>query len=143
MFNSDAVDTIIDFVDQEVSKYIIPYKKGNTIIIGNYAIRQSKEESYLIFDCKLNTMIDRTFSRAAAIAIAKFLNTGKDVKKEVHRLDDILQKNYFDAIFYKNIIKKTKNENEKAVREARLQVAVERTQAAYSDLEQFVLSDHK
>lgn len=142
MFDSDAVDNIIHFVDQEISKYTIPYKKGNTILIGNYAIRYSNE-NYLIFDCKSNKMIDRTYSRAAAIAIAKFLSVGEDISKRVHFFDDILQKNYTDAVFYKNIIQKSKNESVRAVRQARLQLALERTQSAYAVLEQFVLSDHK
>lgn len=142
MFDSDTVDTIIHFIDQEISKYTIPYKKENTILIGNYAVRQSKE-MYFIFDCKTNKMIDKTFSRAAAIAIAKSLNSGIDLRHKIHRLDDILQKNCTDAIFYKNIIKKTTNDTTKAIREARLQLALEKTESAYSDLEQFVLSDHK
>lgn len=142
MFDSDTVDTIMHFVDEGLSKHTIPVKKGNTILIGNYAIRHSNE-SYLIFDCKLNKMIDKTFSRAAAIAIAKFLNFGVDISKKVHYLDDILQKNYADAIFYKNIIKNTSNETTRAIRKARLQIALEKTEAAYADLEHFVLRDHK
>lgn len=142
MFDSDTVDTIIDFVDQEISKYTIPYKKGNTILIGNYAVRHSKD-MYFIFDCKTNRLVDKTYSRAAAIAMAKSLNSGLDMRYKIHRLDDILQKNYADAIFYKNIIKNTTNEISRAIREARLELALEKTQSAYSDLEQFVLSDHK
>jgi hypothetical protein len=142
MLDSDTVDTIIDFVDQKITKYVIPYKKGNTVLIGNYAVRYSKE-MYLIFDCKSNMMIDQTFSRAAAIAIAKFLNTDIDIRAKIHQLDNILHKNYTDAIFYKNVIKNSTNNTTRAIREARLQVALEKTQSAYSDLEQFVLSDHK
>lgn len=141
MLDSDTVDTIIHFIDQNASKYTIPYKHGNTILIGNYAIRYSNEE-YLIFDCKTNKMIDQTFSRAAAIAIAKNLDNNTDIKK-IHQLDSTLQKNYLDSVFYKNIIKKTKDSNIRAIREARLQQSVEKTQMAYSSLEHFVLSNHK
>jgi hypothetical protein len=142
MLNSDTVDTIIHFVDQEIIKYMIPYKKGNTILIGNYAVRQSKD-MYLIFDCTSNKMVDQTFSRAAAIALAKSLHNKINLSYKIHRLDDILQKNYTDAIFYKNVIKNSTSNTVIAIREARLQLALEKTQSAYSDLEQFVLSDHK
>jgi hypothetical protein len=139
MLDADTVDTIIHFVDQTASKYTIPYKNGNTILIGNYAIRCS-DEKYLIFECKTNKIIDRTFSRAAAIAIAKNLDNGVDVKK-IHHLDSILQKNYLDSVFYKNIIKKTQDHRIRAIREARLQNSLEKTQMAYNSLEHFVLSN--
>ena len=142
MFDTNTVDTIINFVDQEITKYSIPYKKGNSILIGSYAIRHSKD-NYLIFNCKDNSMIEKTYSRVAAIAIAKYMNMGIDIRQKVRRLDETLQKHYTDAIFYKNIIKTTTSDTRRAVQEARLQVALEKTQNAYYDLEQFVLSDHK
>lgn len=142
MYDSDTVDTIINFVDKEISKHVIPYKKGNSILIGKYAVRQS-DQRHLIFDCDSNKMIDQTFSKTAAIAIAKSLLSGVDIRKKIHQLDDIVQKNYFDAVFYKNIIEKSKNETVKQIRKTRLELALENTQNAYEDLEQFVLFDHK
>lgn len=142
MFNSDTVDSLMHFVDQEINKYTIPYKKGNTIRIGQYAIRMS-DDVYRIFDCVSNRMINQTFSKAAAIAIAKNLDQGVDLRSKILPLDDLLQKHYADAVFYKNIINTSTDTIRRDIRKARLQVAMDMTRAAYEDLEQFVFIDHK
>ena len=115
----------------------IPIKKGNSIRIKWMVIRESRY-GYLVYDAKTNMQVARTFSRATAIAIAKNMAEGKDVTKRVLELDVVIQKNYNDAIFYKNTIKKAKDEVTRATRECRLELAMDKTQRAKQELDKFI-----
>lgn len=115
----------------------LPYKKGNSIRIGPIVIRQSKQHGYIIFDCKNQTSIATTFSRVAALAIAKHY---KNIHKHttIKSIDNKIEKFYNDSLFYRNTISKTSDVIKKEITEDRLELAQAELQTAQSLLEDII-----
>lgn len=115
----------------------LPYKKGNSIRIGPIVIRKSKTQGYIIFDCENQKSIATTFSRVAALAIAKhYKNLNKHTT--IKSIDNRIQKYYNDSLFYKHTIDKTKDAIKKEITEDRLELANAQIQTAQSLLEDII-----
>lgn len=126
-----------EILNQGFDKGMFPYQKGNSIRIKNYIIRKSKT-GYRIFDCEQNIQVVKTFSKASAIAIAKNLAQGKNIISQVMYLDNIIEKNYNDALFFRHFISVSKDKNAKEVREIRLVDCVNRTKITRRQLDNFI-----
>jgi hypothetical protein len=137
MINRDFAQTLEQFINDGVGKFAIPSLKNNTIKIKNYLIRRTKT-GYVIFDVLTNSQVAYTGLKISAVAIAKGLSEGKNITDRVLYLDRIILKNYNDAVFYKNIIQKTKNSQIKESRSMRLEIAFDRTAFAKQTLEDFI-----
>jgi len=133
MINTEYItQQLEDIVTNELQGLVLPYKKGNSIRIKNTIIRKNKY-GYQLFDNKNNCHITKTFTRTAAIAIAKRIavNDKKaitDIKihdKEVHR-------HYNDASFFKNTMINTVDEVRREVAECRFDIS---TAKAYHHLD--------
>lgn len=129
--------TLEDIITKGLNAAPLPYKKGNSIRIGSLAIRHSKDNGYMIFDCSNQKPVVTTFSRVAALAIAKHYS---DVKKqdEILRLDDRLQKFYNDSVFYRHTLENTSDKFKKNVTLDRLEVAEAEVQTAQAILEDII-----
>ena len=101
---------------------LIPYKKGNSIRIGKYVIRENKT-GFLIYDCEINKKVNNTHSKSAALALVKGWQEGNDKQSEILRLDRILRKYEIDSEFYKHTIKTTKDDVKRLTTETRLDIA--------------------
>jgi hypothetical protein len=115
----------------------LPYKKGNSIRIGPIVIRQSKKQGYIIFDCENQKSIATTFSRVAALAIAKHY---KNIHKHstIKSIDSKIEKFYNDSLFYRNTISKTNDIIKKEITEDRLDLARAEIQSAQNLLEDII-----
>ena len=80
----DLIQELRDLINKNVDAADFPYKKGNSIRIGAYAIRK-KKNNYIVIDCMTNKIIEQCFSKAAAIALAKRLAKGKSIDKLVEK----------------------------------------------------------
>lgn len=134
----EELKTIVE--GAEIDPSMFPYKKGNSIRIGHIAIREKKNEGYMIYDCKENKMLTYTFSKTAAVAIAKNLVKGRNNIKSVLEYDRIIEKNFMDAVFFTNTIRNTKNDITKEVVETRLEIARTRTENAKKSLDCMIFS---
>ena len=136
--NNQIIQELSDLINRSIDIADFPYKKGNSIRIGSYAIRK-KKSAYIIIDCSTNKIIEQLFSQTAAIALAKKL--AKDdmhSQTEIMRLDQQLQKNYIDCIFYSHTIKNTKDELKKQTTLDRYDVAKYRVEDATLALESHI-----
>ena len=97
------------FEDNSEDLAALPYVKGNSILIGKYAIRKRKS-GYIVIDCKENNVITETWSQIAALAIAKNLKEGRGRSKDILELDFDLQKHEVDCMFYEHSMSKAKDE---------------------------------
>lgn len=131
------INELNDIVEQGLENTPLPYKKGNSIRIGNIVIRTSKK-GYLIYNTETNKQVCKTFCKASALAIAKNLAEGRNITKRVLDLDHTIQKYYNDALFYKHTIKKTKDEFIKETRGIRLTDALDKTRQARNNLDKFI-----
>ena len=136
--NTQIIQELSDLINRSIDIADFPYKKGNSIRIGRYAIRK-KKRAYIIIDCSTNRIIEQMFSQTAAVALAKRL--AKDDMQsqiEIIRLDQQLQKNYIDCIFYSHTIKNTKDELKKQTTLDRYDVAKYRVEDATLALESHI-----
>jgi hypothetical protein len=118
----------------------LPYKKGSSIRIGPVVIRKSKTHGYIIFDCENQKSLATTFSRVAALAIAKHY---KDSSKHttIISIDNKIQKFYNDSLFYQNTINKTNDVIKKEITEDRLELANAEIQTAQCILEDIIFNE--
>ena len=134
----DLIQELSDLINKNVDAADFPYKKGNSIRIGAYAIRK-KKNNYIVIDCMTNKIIEQCFSKAAAIALAKRLAKGKGnehpTTQEIMNLDNKLSKNYIDCIFYSYTIKNTKDEFKKSATRDRYEIARYEVEASTEALE--------
>lgn len=138
------IDTIITDLEEIVSSpsdlTAIPYVKGNSIRIKNYAIRKSKNV-YIIFDCKENKKITEVNFKLSAIAVAKTLSENKNYVKQINLLDNKMLKHYNDIHFYKYIIKSSNSKCTKDLRKIRLEISMQTLSVLRNQIEKFVFVD--
>ena len=139
MINKQILKELQEIIEDNLDPSMFPYQKGNSIRIGKFVIRDSRA-GFLIYDIESNRQVAKTFCKTAAIALAKNLTKGKDNTKRVLDLDRIIEKHYNDCVFYKNTIKKTKDELRKEVITVRYEIAKSITSDAKKRLDSFIFS---
>jgi hypothetical protein len=137
MTNTTLLKELQHLIEDKLDPSLFPYQKGNSIRIGKIVVRDSKK-GFLIYDCQENKQVAITFSKTAALALAKSLSKGTNNMSTVMDLDKTIQKNYMDALFFTNTIKTTKDEFKKDVILTRLEIAKSRTAYAKAVLDSII-----
>lgn len=137
MDKKNIVKELEEIIEIGLESLPLPIVKGNSIRIKHMVVRKSKS-GYLVYDTKTNTQVARTFSKASAIVIAKCYPQGNSIVRTAMDLDQVIQKYYNDAIFYKHTIKKTSDEFTKETRRIRLQDAIAKTEIAKRKLDKYI-----
>lgn len=137
MTNKTLLQELQTLIEDQLDPSMFPYQKGNSIRIGKIVVRESKK-GFLIYDCQENKQVAITFSKTAALALAKSLSKGTNNIKTVMDLDQIIQKNYMDALFFTNTLKVTTDDFKKDVTLTRLEIAKTRTAHAKSALDSII-----
>jgi hypothetical protein len=137
MINTALLNELQHLIEDKLDPSLFPYQKGNSIRIGKIVVRDSKK-GFLIYDCQENKQVAITFSKTAALALAKSLSKGTNNISIVMDLDKTIQKNYMDALFFTNTIKTTNDEFKKDVVLTRLEIAKARTAKAKSALDSII-----
>lgn len=117
----------------------LPYTKGGDVYV-NHSMVQKTRKGYVVFDTKLKKKVCETFSKTAAVAVAK-LNTHKDYNKDIDNvldIDDRICKWYMDCLFYRNTINSTSNEVKKEITQTRYDIAYDKVCHLKHDLETFL-----
>ena len=136
--NNQIIEELSDLINRSIDIADFPYKKGNSIRIGGYAIRK-KKSAYIIIDCSTNKIIHQCFSQTAAIALTKKLAKNDNTDHhEIIKLDQLLQKNYIDCIFYSHTIKNTSDELKRACTYDRYDIAKYKVENATQALESHI-----
>jgi hypothetical protein len=137
MTNTTLLKELQHLIEDKLDPSMFPYQKGNSIRIGKIVVRDSKK-GFLIYDCQENKQVAITFSKTAALALAKSLSKGTNNIKTVMDLDNTIRKNYMDALFFTNTIKTTKDDFKRDVVLTRLEIAKARTANAKSALDRII-----
>jgi hypothetical protein len=82
--------------------------------------------------------VTRTVFKSTAIAIAKNLASDNDVLDKVIKIDNDMAKHYNDALFFKHIIKTSKDQSKIQIRENRLDIALEESSKLRNSLDRFI-----
>lgn len=138
MSKKNVIKELEQIIEQGLESMPLPYKKGNSIRIKHMVVRYSKKAGYLVYDSKENIQVAKTFCKSSALAIAKNMAVGKDMRRQLLELDQLVQKHYNDAIFYKHVISKTDSDFVKETRATRLQDAIYRTEQARDKIEGYI-----
>lgn len=139
MTNIELVrEKLKQLIEQDIDPVYFPIKKGNKINIGSYSVAQTRD-GYSVKDYKTNTIIALTFSKTAAVAIAKNLSKRKDIIDKVMELDKVIQKNTIDCEFYRHTMKVTDNPVRYQSTCNRYDVSLQRTKDAKEKLQKFIL----
>ena len=139
-FTPELALELENLINNTIDKSFLPYVKGKSIRIGHVIVRETKVGFFLVFDTKENTEIAKMFCKTGAVALAKsIVSKQNDAEiKIIKSLDDIISKNFNDAIFYKHTIKVTKDDIKKQVAQMRYSVARDATQHAKDKLDTFI-----
>lgn len=124
-------------IEQGLEDVPFPYVRGNSVRIGNMVVRTSKNGNF-VFDMKCKKQVAHTFSKTAAVAIAKKHAEGQNVVNEVLRIDYEIEKNYNDAVFFQHSYKQADDELRKEVLECRLDIATSKIDQGRSRLEDYI-----
>ena len=133
-----SINELTRLIEQGLEHVPFPYVKGNSVRIGNYVVRTSKRGNF-VYNIKEKEQIAHTFSKTAAVAIAKKCAEGnKSIINEVMKLDLEIEKNYNDAMFFQHSFKATDDELRKEVLECRLDIATSKIDQGRSRLEDYI-----
>tara|TARA_B100000780_G_scaffold249695_1_gene195514 strand:+ start:1091 stop:1510 length:420 start_codon:yes stop_codon:yes gene_type:complete len=139
MISDNLLNDLEEVVNRGLEDSAIPYAKGNSIRIKQYVIRKSKA-GYLVYDSSNNKQIHRTQFKSVAIAIAKNLAERRNRTDKIFEIENSLAKHYNDAVFYKNIIRKTKCDITKNSREVRLEISIVEAQRLRNKLDRYIFT---
>jgi hypothetical protein len=138
MINKQILKELQEIIEDNLDPSMFPYKKGNSIRIGRFVIRESRA-GFLVYDIESNTQVAKTFCKTAAVALAKTLHKGRNPSR-VLDLDRVIEKHYNDCVFYKHTIRKTKDEFKKEITTVRYEIAKSITSDAKKRLDSFIFS---
>lgn len=124
-------------IEENLDPSMFPYCKGNSIRIGGFIIRENRY-GFNVHDMKEKCRVATTFSKTAAVAIAKNLAKGCNVTTKATDLDRTIQKHYTDALFYAHTLRTTKDDLKKDITETRLDIAKTRTEDAKRHLDYMI-----
>lgn len=126
-------------INSSLDMSFFPYVKGKSVRIKHVVVRETSF-GFLVFDTKENKEIAKTFCKTSALALAKNVALDRNRVKEIQALDSVIQKHYNDAMFFKNTIRVTKDEDRKFVAETRYDLAAAKTREAKAKLDKFIYS---
>ncbi len=138
IFNEQLAEELDRVITTGLDRVAIPYEKGNSIRLKHIAIRKHKK-GYKLFDCKTNSHIVTTFTKAAALAIAKLtIEQKQEHINSVMNFDDRASKYYMDAVFAKRSYENSKNNIKKDTAEIQFDIAMEKCWTALEAIETFI-----
>ena len=135
--NPDVLKSLEDIINSGIEEVALPLVSGNSIRIKHLVVRKSKA-GWLVYNSKTHKQVAKLFCKSSAIALAKSLADGYNRRSMIEDLDKIIEKNYFDCMFYKNTLEKSTDSLKRAITQARFEVCVSETKHAKKSLDRFI-----
>ena len=136
MADKNIIKDLKDLINK-IDATILPYQKGNCIRIGDVLVQERKND-FTVYNVKTKKQIAILFCKTSAVALAKTLSSGRDVSRRIKALDKIIEKNYIDCMFYKNVMRKKRDQNDRDIIYIRYEIAHRKTQEAKHKLDRFI-----
>lgn len=136
----NVADNLRELIDSTpIESYMFPVKKGNRINIGSYSVAET-ETGYSVKSYKTNNIIAETYTKEAAIAIAKNYAKNKPINlSNILSIDSHLIKHKLDCMFYKNSLKNAKDYDRYQVIYTRYEISKHSVNQDKERLYQFIL----
>jgi hypothetical protein len=129
-----------ELINRALDTSLFPYVRGKSIRIKHIIVRETSF-GFLVFDTKTNKEICKTFCKTSAVAVAKSVAGGRGISLDrIKMLDDIIKKNYNDALFFKHILEISSDSTRRFVAESRYDIAAIRTRTAKEELDRIIYS---
>lgn len=138
---TNLAEELKNIITHGAVKYPLPFKKGNSIFIGNVVIRPTKH-LFLLIDTKSGEQICTTYTKYGALAAAKVYLDNQDLDKVLTN-DIIYNKNNNDIVFYNHTLSVSTDQLKKDIVSVRKQVAENQRQLAQHYLEQIIFKRDK
>ena len=138
-FDKELAKELEEIVVHGLSQVPIPYEKGNSIRVKNIVIRKHKN-GYRIFDISTNKHVVTTFTKTAALAIAKIVGergNSNDIR-DIIVLDNKVCKNYMDALFAKRTIEVSKDTIRIEASETKFDIATDKAWSSLAQIESYI-----
>jgi len=124
------------FIDEQAEKLCVPIQQGNSVRIKNYVVRQN-HYGFLVYDIQRHKQIATTFTKTAALAMAKQLcNNGK--VQSIRDTDNLIAHKYNECVFYKHTIARTDDEIRRESAKIRYDIAWEDLIKLRDTLDQYI-----
>lgn len=95
------------FIDRQAEMISMPIQHGNSLRIKNYVVRENSM-GFLLYDIKNHRQVATTFTKTAALAMAKQMaQNNRSVLKTISATDDQIHNKYNECVFYKHTIART------------------------------------
>ena len=137
--NKELLKQLEDIVNRGVAETYFPIVSKNSIRIKHMVVRKTKR-GYMIIDTEKGQQIAFTEFKSTALAIAKCKAKGLSNTDTLLQLEQEMAKHYHDAIFYENIINKTKDSFVRETRRTRLDIALHESQRVREKIDYFIFS---
>jgi hypothetical protein len=138
-FDKQLAKELEEIVVHGLAQVPIPYQKGNSIRVKNIVIRKHKN-GYRIFDISTNKHVVTTFTKTAALAIAKIVaesGNSNDIK-DIIVLDNKVCKHYMDALFAKRTIEVSKDSVRIEASEIKFDIATDKAWSSLAQIESYI-----
>jgi len=132
-----VIQQLEDLVNDNVKDVILPYKKGNSIIIGKCIIRKTVR-GYYIFDKIQNKKIAETYCQASALAYGRTYNKNSEQAQEILEIDRMLEKHCNDSMFHQHTLDTTSNSVRADIAEMRLDISKSRAESTRQLLDRYI-----
>tara|TARA_A200000159_G_scaffold38321_1_gene34550 strand:+ start:2401 stop:2832 length:432 start_codon:yes stop_codon:yes gene_type:complete len=138
-FDKQLAKELEEIVLHGLAQVPIPYEKGNSIRVKNIVIRKHKN-GYRIFDISNNKHVVTTFTKTAALAIAKIVaeRGNSNNIKDIIVLDNKVCKHYMDALFAKRAIEVSKDITRIEASEVKFDIATDRAWSSLAQIESYI-----
>ena len=129
-----------NLINNKIDASILPYVKGKSIRIGHVIIREARAGFFLVFDTKENRELGKMFCKTSAVALARTVVKGSNhhAVDKIKRLDQVIEKHYTDALFYKHTMKITKDDTKWNVAQVRYEIAASKVFNSKDELDTFI-----
>jgi len=111
------------FIDQQAERVCMPIQHGNSVRIKNYVVREN-QHGFLLYDIKQHKQIATTFTKTAALAMAKQLSNNHKVDV-IRNTDSLIEHKYNECVFYKHTIARTDDDVRRESAKIRYDIAWE------------------
>ena len=113
------------FIDKQAETISLPIQHGNSLRIKNYVVRENSL-GFLLYDIKEHRQVATTFTKTAALAMAKQMaqNKSKDIRF-IGATDDQIHHKYNECVFYKHTIARSDDEIKRESAKIRYDIAWE------------------
>ncbi len=129
---------ILQLIDQETNKLCVPIQQGNSVTIKHMVVRESAQ-GFLVINVLTDQQVACTFSKTAAVAIAKSHANGSATHTPmILKIDDKIQQKYNDCVHFKHTIYLSEDEDRKSAAEIRYDVAWDDVITLRSELDPYI-----